>query len=139
MPKKIVNPPGLAPPSGFSHAIEARGRLLFLAGQTAQDKSGRIVAPGDLVEQFRQALANVNAVVEAAGGSLRDVVKLTFYVLDKNDYRARAKAIGRVYRELMGGHYPPTTLVEVKALWDDEALVEIDGIAVLEGEGGRAG
>src|SRR5262245_18869036 len=139
MAKKIVNPPGLALPSGFSHAIEARGRLLFLAGQTAQDKSGRIVAPGDLVEQFRQALANVGAVVEAAGGSLRDVVKLTFYVLDKNDYRARAKAIGRVYRDLMGGHYPATTLVEVKALWDDEALVEIDGIAVLEGEGGRAG
>lgn len=139
MPKKIVNPPGLAPPSGFSHGIEARGRLLFLAGQTAQDKSGRIVAPGDLVEQFRQALANVGAVLEAGGGSLRDVVKLTFYVLDKTEYRARAKAIGRVYRDLMGGHYPATTLVEVKALWDDEALVEIDGIAVLEGEGGRAG
>lgn len=132
MPRTIVNPARLARPSGFSHGLEARGRLLFLAGQTAQDPEGRIVAPGDLVAQFRQALLNVGTVIEAQGGSLRDLVKLTFYVVDRRDYRARAKAIGQVYRELMGGHYPPTTLVEVKALWDDEALVEIDGFAVLE-------
>jgi enamine deaminase RidA (YjgF/YER057c/UK114 family) len=132
MPKSLVNPPQLAKPSGFSHGLEARGRLLFLAGQTAQDAEGRIVAPGDLVAQFRQALGNVATVVAAQGGSLRDLVKLTFYVVDRRDYRAKSKAIGQVYRELMGGHYPPTTLVEVKALWDDEALVEIDGFAVLE-------
>ena len=132
MPKTIVNPPGLAKPSGFSHGIEARGRLLFLAGQTAQDAAGRIVAPGDLVGQFRRALANVGAVIAAQGGTLRDLVKLTFYVRDKDDYRAKGKPIGKVYREMLGGHYPATTLVEVKALWDDDALVEIDGIAVLE-------
>lgn len=129
---RIVNPPRLARPSGFSHGIEARGRLLFLAGQTAQDAQGRIVATGDLVGQFRQALANVGAVLEAAGGTLRDLVKVTFFVVNKDDYRARARAIGQVYRELLGGHYPATTLVEVKALWDPEALIEIDGIAVLE-------
>jgi enamine deaminase RidA (YjgF/YER057c/UK114 family) len=132
MPKIAVNPPRLARPSGFSHGIEARGRLLFLAGQTAQDTHGRIVAPGDLVGQFRQALANVGTVVAARGGSLRDLVKITFYVRDKADYRAKARAIGEVYREMLGGHYPATTLVEVSALWDDEALVEIDGTAVLE-------
>ena len=132
MPKTVVNPPGLARPSGFSHGIEAQGRLLFLAGQTAQDAQGRILAPGDLVGQFRQALSNIRTVVEARGGTLRDLVKLTFYVLDRDDYRARLKPIGQVYREMLGGHYPATTLVEVKALWDDEALVEIDGIAVLE-------
>ena len=132
MPKTVVNPPGLARPSGFSHGIEAQGRLLFLAGQTAQDAQGRILAPGDLVGQFRQALANVRTVVEARGGTLRDLVKLTFYVLDRDDCRARLKPIGQVYREMLGGHYPATTLVEVKALWDDAALVEIDGIAVLE-------
>lgn len=132
MPKAIVNPPGLARPSGFSHGVEARGRLLFLAGQTGQDAAGRIVARGDLVGQFRQALQNVAAVIEAQGGTLRDLVKATFYVLDKRDYRAKAKPIGQVYRELLGGHYPATTLVEVRALWDDDALVEIDGIAVLE-------
>jgi enamine deaminase RidA (YjgF/YER057c/UK114 family) len=132
MPRIVVNPARLAKPSGFSHGLEARGRLLFLAGQTAQDPQGRIVSPGDLVAQFRRALQNVGTVIEAQGGSLRDLVKLTFYVVDRRDYRARAKAIGQVYRELMGGHYPPTTLVEVKALWDDDALVEIDGFAVLE-------
>ncbi|HLE44632.1 MAG TPA: RidA family protein [Methylomirabilota bacterium] len=135
MPRTIVNPPRLARPSGFSHGIEARGRLLFLAGQTAQDAEGRIVARGDLVGQFRQALSNVGAVIEAQGGTLRDLVKLTFYVLDKRDYRAKVRPIGRVYRELLGGHYPATTLVEVKALWDDDALIEIDGMAVLESEG----
>ena len=132
--KTIVNSPRLAKPSGFSHGIEARGRLLFLAGQTALDGSGRIVAKGDLVGQFRQALANVGAVIEARGGSLRDLVKVTFYVTDKQDYRAKAKPIGRVYREMLGGYYPATTLVEVKGLWDADALVEIDGMAVLEAE-----
>jgi enamine deaminase RidA (YjgF/YER057c/UK114 family) len=134
MPRTLVNPPQLAKPSGFSHGLEARGRLLFLAGQTALDAQGRIVAPGDVVAQFRQALLNVGTVIEAQGGSLRDLVKLTFYVVDRRDYRAKSKAIGQVYRELLGGHYPPTTLVEVKALWDDDALVEIDGFAVLEDE-----
>jgi enamine deaminase RidA (YjgF/YER057c/UK114 family) len=134
MPRSLVNPPRLARPSGFSHGLEARGRLLFLAGQTALDAQGRIVAPGDVVAQFRQALLNVGTVIEAQGGSLRDLVKLTFYVVDRRDYRAKSKAIGQVYRELLGGHYPPTTLVEVKALWDDDALVEIDGFAVLEDE-----
>ena len=131
MPKTIVNPPWLPKPSGFSHGIEASGRLLFLAGQTAQDAEGRIVAPGDLVGQFQQALANVGAVVGARGGTLKDLVKLTFYVRDKNDYRDKTKAIGKIYREMMEGHYPATTLVEVAALWDDAALIEIDGIAVL--------
>lgn len=132
MPKVLVNPPGLAKPSGFSHGIEARGRLLFLAGQTGLNAGGRIVARGDLVEQFRQALVNLRTVIETQGGSLRDLAKLTIYVVDKNDYRAKVKPIGQVYREMLEGYYPATTLVEVKALWDAEALIELDGIAVLE-------
>lgn len=132
MPKTVVNPPTLARPSGFSHGIEARGRLLFLAGQTAQDAEGRIVAKGDLAGQFRQALLNLRTVVEARGGTMRDLVKVTYYVLDKADYRAKAKAIGQAYREMLGDHYPAATLVEVRALWDADALIEIDGIAVLE-------
>ena len=132
MPKVPVNPPGLAKPSGFSHGIEARGRLLFLAGQTAQDATGRILTPGNVVEQFRQALVNLRTVIETQGGSLRDLVKLTIYVVDKNDYRAKVRPIGEVYREMLEGYYPATTLVEVKALWDADALIELDGIAVLE-------
>lgn len=132
MAKTVVNPPALPRPSGFSHGIVAQGRTLFLAGQTAQDGMGRIVASGDLVAQFRQALTNVLAVLAAGGGRPADLVKVTIYVRDKRDYRARAKAIGQLYRQALGGHYPATTLVEVSALWDDEALVEIDGIAVLD-------
>ena len=132
MPKVIVNPAPLPRPSGYSHGIEAHGRLLFVAGQTAQDADGRIAPVGDLVAQFRHALVNVGAVVEARGGTLRDLVKVTFYVVDKRDYRAKAREIGQVYREMMGGHWPATTLVEVRGLWDDDALIEIDATAVLE-------
>ena len=131
MPKVIVNPSWLPKPSGFSHGIEAQGRTLFIAGQTAQDTEGRIAPVGDLVGQFRHALANVGAVVGARGGTLRDLVKVTFYVVDKRDYRAKAREIGSVYREMMDGHWPATTLVEVRGIWDDDALIEIDAIAVL--------
>ena len=132
MPKVIVNPARLPKPSGYSHGIEAHGRILFVAGQTAQDADGRVAPVGDLVTQFRRALANVAAVVGARGGTLRDLVKVTFYVVDKRDYRAKAREIGQVYREMMGGHWPATTLVEVRGLWDDDALIEIDATAVLE-------
>jgi enamine deaminase RidA (YjgF/YER057c/UK114 family) len=131
VPKVIVNPAWLPKPSGYSHGIEAQGRTLFVAGQTAQDTDGRIAPVGDLVGQFRHALANVGAVVGARGGTLRDLVKVTFYVVDKRDYRMKASEIGRVYREMMEGHWPATTLVEVRGLWDDDALIEIDAIAVL--------
>jgi len=131
VPKVIVNPSWLPKPSGFSHGIEAQGRTLFIAGQTAQDSEGRIAPVGDLVAQFRHALANVGAVVGARGGTLRDLVKVTFYVVDKRDYRAKAREIGQVYREMMDGNWPATTLVEVRGLWDDDALIEIDAIAVL--------
>jgi len=131
VPKVIVNPVWLPKPSGFSHGIEAQGRTLYIAGQTALDADGRIAPVGDLVGQFRHALANVGAVVGARGGTLRDLVKVTFYVIDKRDYRAKAREIGRVYREMMEDHWPATTLVEVRGLWDDEALIEIDAIAVL--------
>ena len=132
MPKVIVNPPWLPKPSGYSHGIEARGRILFVAGQTAQDADGRIAPAGDLVGQFRQALANVGAVVGARGGTLKDLVKVTFYVVDKRDYRAKTRQIGEIYREMMEGSWPATTLVEVSGLWDDDALIEIDAIAVLD-------
>ena len=135
MPKVAVNPPSLAKPVGFSHGFEVRGgRILFLAGQEAQDKDGKIVGRGDIVTQFRQICENLRTVVEAQGGKLQDVVKLNLYVLDNLHYRAHAKAIGQVYREYFGHHYPAMTLAEVKSLWDaaDGAMLEIEGIAVLD-------
>jgi len=135
MAKIAVNPPSLAKPVGFSYGFEVRGgRILFLAGQVAFDKDGKIVGRGDIVTQFRQICENFKTVVESQGGTLQDIVKLTIYALDKQKYRASSKAIGQVYREYFGRHYPAMTLVEVKALYDETegAMLEIDGFAALD-------
>ena len=129
-----VNPPALAKPVGFSHGVEATGgRLLFIAGQVARDGAGNVVGKGDLVAQFRQVCENLRTVVAAAGGQLADVVKLTIYVLDVADYKARLKPLGAVYREYFGRHFPAMTLVGARDLFDaaDGCLIEIEGMAVL--------
>jgi enamine deaminase RidA (YjgF/YER057c/UK114 family) len=134
MKKSIVDPSSLATPSGYANGILAEGgRILFLAGQTGMDATGAIAAPGDLVAQFTRALANLKAVVEEAGGAMADIVKLTIFITNKNLYRANLKPLGEAYRSFFGRYYPAMTLVEVKSLFDDEAMVEIEGIAVLEG------
>jgi enamine deaminase RidA (YjgF/YER057c/UK114 family) len=128
-----VNPPTLAKPVGFSHGVEATGRLLFIAGQVARDAAGNVVGKGDLVAQFRQVCENLRTVVAAAGGQLGDVVKLTIYVLDVDGYKARLKPLGAVYREYFGRHFPAMTLVGARDLFDaaDGCLIEIEGMAVL--------
>lgn len=135
MPKRVLNPPGLAKPHGYSHAFEVRGgRLLFLAGQVAFDTNGQVVSKGDIVGQFRQVCQNLKAAVEEAGGTLQDIVKLNIYVLDRDSYKAYGKAIGQVYREFFGRHYPAMTLLEVKGLYDEGmgAMLEIEAIAALD-------
>jgi enamine deaminase RidA (YjgF/YER057c/UK114 family) len=134
MSKTIVNPASLVGPSGYAHGVLSGGRLLFLAGQTGMDATGRIVAPGDLVAQFRQALANLQTVLQEADGQMSDIVKLTLFVTDKRAYQAQLKPIGEAYRTFFGRYYPAMTLVEVTSLFDDEALIEIDGFAMLERE-----
>jgi enamine deaminase RidA (YjgF/YER057c/UK114 family) len=134
MTKTILNPASLANPAGYAHGVLASGTLLFLAGQTGMDVNGRITAPGDLVGQFRQALANIKAVLDEAGGQMNDVVKLTMFVTDKRAYHDHLKPIGAAYRDFFGRYFPAMTLVEVKSLFDDEALIEIDGMAMLPGE-----
>ena len=132
MSKTLFNPPALAKPSGYAHGVLVEGgRVLFLAGQTGMGPEGNSASPGDLVAQFAQALFNLRAVVEAAGGTMTDIVKLTLYVTDKAAYRANLKPIGEAYRSFFGRYYPAMTLVEVKGLFDDDALVEIEGIAVI--------
>ena len=132
MEKTILNPSTLPKPSGYANGILAEGgRLLFLAGQIGMDASGRIAARGDIVAQFTQALANLQAVVAEAGGTMTDIVKLTIFVSDKAAYKANLKPIGDAYRSFFGRYYPAMTLVEVKSLFDDEALVELEGLAVL--------
>ena len=126
-----INPPSLAAPSGFSHAVTATGgRLVFLAGQTALDPSGTIVGDG-LVGQFEQALRNLLTALDAAGGTPAHLVRVTIYATDPAAYRANAREIGEVWRRLVGSTYPAMALIGIVRLWDDEALVELDGIAVL--------
>jgi enamine deaminase RidA (YjgF/YER057c/UK114 family) len=125
-----VNPPSLAKPSGFSHAVVARGTTIHLAGQTGMDAHGAIV-PGGVVAQFEQALANLLTALREAGGSPDGLAALTVYIVYMDDYRSHARDIGAVWTRLVGTDYPAMAGVGVPRLWDAEALVEIQGFAVL--------
>ncbi len=136
MTRSIINPSDLARPVGFSHGIAVTGgALLFLAGQTALDKEGRIVAPGDIAGQYRQVMSNLREVVTAAGGEMVDIVKLTIFVADRDDYRAHLKALGQIHKEFFGSYYPAMALLEVSRFFEDGVLLEIEGMAVMQGEG----
>src|SRR3954449_6327177 len=130
MSLEFVNPPELATPRGFSHAVVGNGRVVFLAGQTALDADGAIVG-ADVVEQFERALGNVLKALAAAGGSPEYLSSMTIYIVDMDDYRAHSRAIGQVWRRLVGNSYPAMAGIGVSRLWDAEALVEVQGYAVL--------
>ncbi len=127
---KKFNPESLAPPIGFSHAVLAEGKFIFLAGQTALNKDGVIVGK-DIVEQFEKALTSLCTSLEAAGGKPENLVKVTIFSVDPADYRAHSREIGKIWQQLLGKNFPAMTLVGVVRLWDDEALVEIEGIACI--------
>ena len=124
-----INPPTLARASGFSHAVRS-GDHVHLAGQTAMDAAGAIV-PGGIVEQFRQAFSNLLAALAAAGGAAGDIVSVTIYLTDVDDYQANGYEIGRVWREMAGSEYPAMAGIGITRLWQKEALIEIAGVAVL--------
>ncbi len=131
---KRVNPPSLAAPSGFTHAVVATGTTVFLAGQTGMAADGTIV-PGGVVAQFEQALANLLTALAEAGGSPADLASLTIYIVDMEDYRDRAREIGAVWKRLVGTDYPAMAGIGVSRLWDVEAVVEVQGFAVLPSPG----
>lgn len=132
MAKRVINPDGLAPPRGFNHALLVDGgQVLFLAGQDASDPEENIVEPGDLVAQFEQALANLATVVEEAGGSFDDIVKLNVFVADADDYRANLEPLGAAFSEHVET-YPAMALFEVNGFFRPEALVELEGFAVID-------
>ncbi len=125
-----INPPELGRPSGYSHAVAASGRFVFLAGQTALNEENRIV--GDrVVEQFERALSNLLTALRAAGGTPADLCSVTIYIVDMDDYRAHARDVGAVWRRLAGIEYPAMAGIGVSRLWDAEALVEVQGFAVV--------
>lgn len=127
---RILQPPDWPRPSGYANGILAQGRQVFVAGQIGWDASRRFRSD-DFVEQLRQALANTLAVLAEAGAGPGQVVRMTWYVTDKREYLARAAEVGAVYREVMGKHYPAMTLVEVSALLEDRAKLEIETTAVV--------
>ncbi|MER5358751.1 RidA family protein [Streptomyces sp. NPDC002785] len=130
-PVHRINPAELSTPAGFSHAVTATGgRLIFLAGQTALDQDGKVVG-AVLPEQFATALTNLLTALRAAGGSPADLARVTVYATDVADYRSHAGELGRIWRQLAGRDYPAMAVIGVARLWDEQALVEIDGVAVL--------
>ena len=142
-----VNPKELGPPLGFSHVTIAGG-MVWVAGQIGSDETGghvykvdrkhtldsdeagALVDPADVIAQFGRAIRNIVTALEAAGCKPEDTVKLTYYVTDLSNYKQNLGAIGESYRQVFGRHYPATTLVEVSSLFDRDAMVEIEAVAV---------
>ena len=129
MTRQIINPDTLITPSGFAHGVRA-GEFVYLGGQTAMDRTGAIV-PGGIVEQFVQAFSNVLTTLDAAGGSPADLVDVTIYLTDVDDYQAHGREIGRRWREMAGTEYPAMAGIGVTRLWQKEAMIEIQGVAHL--------
>lgn len=132
MKMSFINPAELAEPRGYNNGVLVEGgRLLFVAGQIGWDSLRRIVSD-DFADQFALALENVVAVVRQAGGDQTSIASMRIYVTDKKEYTAQLKNIGQIYRQIMGKHFPAMVLVEVNALVEDLAKVEIEAIACIQ-------
>lgn len=131
MSVEYINPPELGTPSGFSHAVVGTGRTIFLAGQTSLGPEGTIRGDG-VVEQFEYAMSSLLTALRAAGGEPEQLTSLTVYIVDMADYKAHGREIGRVWKQLVGANYPAMAGIGVSGLWDAEALVEIQGFAVID-------
>jgi len=127
---KILHPPSWPRPKGYSNGIAAKGQMIFVGGMVGWDADGRFVS-NELVAQVRQALMNVVAVLAEAKAKPEHIVRMTWYLLDKKEYLAASEQLGAAYREIIGSHYPAMTAVEVTALLEDKARVEIEVTAVV--------
>jgi len=125
----IVNPPGWKRPSGYSNGVVENG-FLFLSGQVGWNEAGEFST--DFVEQVRQALSNICAVIETAGAKPEQIVRLTWYVTDRQTYKARLAEIGTLYREIIGRHFPAISVIEVSGLVEDAAQLEIEATVALK-------
>jgi enamine deaminase RidA (YjgF/YER057c/UK114 family) len=126
----FLNPRGWKPAKGFSNGVVAEGRMIFLAGQVGWNAEQKFESQ-DFVAQARQALANIVTLVAEAGGQPQHITRLTWFVLDKQEYLSRLRELGEVYRSVMSKHFPAMTLVQVGALVEDEARLEIEATAVV--------
>ncbi len=129
-PHAFLNPQSWKQPKGYTNGVAAEGRMIFLAGQVGWNAEQRFESK-DFVAQARQALANIVALVSEAGGKAEHITRLTWFVLNKEEYLSRLSELGHAYRGVMGKHYPAMTLVQVAALVEDQAKVEIEATAVV--------
>ena len=125
----ILQPPDWPAPKGYTNGMMGRGRIVMIGGQVGWDARGQF--PPDFISQTRQALHNILAVLAEAGGGPEHVARLTWYVVEMEEYRASLPALGPAYRTVMGRHFPPMTLVQVAALVEPEAKLEIEATALL--------
>jgi enamine deaminase RidA (YjgF/YER057c/UK114 family) len=129
-PHQSLHPRDWKPAKGYANGVVAEGRTIFVAGQIGWNAEQQFES-GDFVAQIRQALENVVAVVREAGGTPEHITRLTWYIIDKSEYMSRLPEVGRAYRGVMGKHFPAMTMVQVVALIEDAAKVEIEATAVL--------
>jgi enamine deaminase RidA (YjgF/YER057c/UK114 family) len=129
-PHKLLHPRGWKEAKGFANGVVAQGRLVFLAGQIGWNAQQRFEST-DFIAQARQALSNIVTLVEDAGGRPEHITRLTWFVTDKKEYMSRLRELGEAYRAVMGKNFPAMTLVQVVALVEDDAKVEIEATAVL--------
>jgi len=127
---KVLQPPGWTPPKGYANGVAARGTQVYVGGQIGWNGQQRFESD-DFVAQARQALANIVAILAEAGARPEHIVRMTWYVVDRREYVASYRALGGVYREIIGRHFPAMTAVEVKALIEERARVEIEVTAVI--------
>lgn len=127
---RVLQPADWARPKGYSNGLEARGRLVFVAGQIGWNKDGKF-EHRDFPGQFEQTLRNIVAVLAEAGAGPEHIVRLTWFITDKQAYLAEAKTVGEIYRRVMGRNFPVMSVVQVAALMEDAALVEIEATAVV--------
>ena len=130
MSHSVVQPPGWARPRGYSNGMLARGRQVFISGQIGWDGQGHFASDG-FADQVRQALANIVAVLTTAGGRPEHLVRLTWYITSREAYLAELPAVGTAYREIIGRHFPTMSVVQVVALMEARARVEIEATAVI--------
>jgi enamine deaminase RidA (YjgF/YER057c/UK114 family) len=133
MPFELVNPAGLERPSGYTHVVKITGgTIVHVAGQAPFDDRGEVAGVGDFVAQFAQVMKNLKTAVEAVGGRPNQYAVLTIYVTDVRAYHGNTKPLGDLYREIFGKHFPAITLVEVKALYNGDCMIEVSGMAVID-------
>ncbi|HMN93429.1 MAG TPA: RidA family protein [Hydrogenophaga sp.] len=126
----ILQPPGWAQPKGYANGVAARGTLVFVGGQIGWN-GAQVFESDDFIDQTRQTLMNIREVLACAGAGPEHMVRMTWYVIDRDEYNSRLRELGTVYRGVMGKHFPAMTCIEVAGLMEDRAKIEIEVTAVL--------